>query len=457
MSSFSDLRQLLLVLGIPFFIFLASLLTFIRGRHHHHLPPGPPGIPILGNLLQLGPLPHRFLANLHKTYGPLVYLRLGSVHTVTTNDSEIFKEMMSTQDHIFASRYQRIAIKYFCYNGMDLVMGPYGDAWKRLRRIGVEHLLSNRQTLSFQRHRREEADCMVRFVMEKSLKGELVPLRDGYNRRCQKALERMEEVVNPVLEDHRARRKGNPDVEPSNFIDLLLSLQEKQGEDVLSDVMIKALILDLLGAGTDTTAVTNEWAMVQLLRHPHVMCKLQEELDNVVGKERALDEADLRNLPYLRCVTMEVLRLSQPGPFVAPRECLKATKVARYEIPANTMVIFNLFAHGRNPKVWPERTEEFVPERHMQNVQGKGFRMENGPGPEFHYTAFGGGRRRCAGASLAMIIVMLAVGRLLQSFNWAPPAGMSKDDIDLTEVFGLSTPLAAPLFAVATPRLSIDP
>lgn len=427
---------------------------------------------------------------------------------------------MTTQDQIFSSRYQRIAIKYFCYNGMDLVMGPYGDAWKRLRRIGVEHLLSNRQTLSFQHHRKEEADCMVRFVMEKSLKGELVPLRDvfksfslnnttrmlqgkrffglqdagpedtariaalsgdafelmgafnigdyipwlrwldlqGYNRRCQKALERMEEVVNPVLEDHRARRKGNPDVEPSNFIDLLLNLQETQGEDVLSDVMIKALILDLLGAGTDTTAVTNEWAMVQLLRHPHVACKLQEELDNVVGKERAVDEADLPNLPYLRCVMMEVLRLSQPGPFVAPRECLRATKVAGYEIPENTMVIFNLFAHGRNPKAWPERTEEFVPERHMQSVQGKkGFRMENGPGPDFHYTAFGGGRRRCAGASLAMIIVMLAVGRLLQSFNWAPPPGVSKDDMDLTEVFGLSTPLAAPLFAVATPRLSINP
>lgn len=211
---------------------------------------------------------------------------------------------------------------------------------------------------------------------------------------------------------------------------------------------------DMIVAGTDTTSVTNEWAMLHLLRHPHVMSKVQEEIDSVIGKERVLEEEDLVNLPYLRCVMTESLRLSLPAPFIPPRECVKATKVAGYDIPQGTLVLFNVFAQGRNPEAWPERTEEFWPERHMQNQ--KLIKIEHGAGPDFLYTAFGEGRRRCPGSSMALIILMLAVGRLLHSFNWAPPPGVEHDEIDKTEVFVLLMPVTLPLTLVTTRRLPLS-
>lgn len=142
------------------------------------LPPGPPRWPIVGNLLQLGPLPHKDLATLCTEYGPLVYLRLGNVDAITTDDPQVIQEILLRQDDVFASRPRTLAAVHLAYGCCDVALAPLGPNWKRLRRICMEHLLTTRRLESFADHRAREADHLVREVWSMSKAGEAVNLRE---------------------------------------------------------------------------------------------------------------------------------------------------------------------------------------------------------------------------------------------------------------------------------------
>jgi cytochrome P450 len=132
------------------------------------LPPGPPRWPIVGNLFQLGQLPHRDLASLCDKYGPLVYLKLGNIDAITTNDPDIIREILVSQDDIFASRPRTLAAVHLAYGCGDVALAPLGPHWKRMRRICMEHLLTTKRLESFSKHRQEEAQHLVKDVWAKT-------------------------------------------------------------------------------------------------------------------------------------------------------------------------------------------------------------------------------------------------------------------------------------------------
>lgn len=142
------------------------------------LPPGPPRWPIVGNLLQLSSLPHRDLASLCDKYGPLVYLRLGKVDAITTNDPDIIREILLRQDEVFASRPRTLAAIHLAYGCGDVALAPLGPHWKRMRRICMEHLLTTKRLESFAKHRVDEAQHLVRDVSARAENGKLVNLRE---------------------------------------------------------------------------------------------------------------------------------------------------------------------------------------------------------------------------------------------------------------------------------------
>ena len=133
--------------------------------HKNKLPPGPPRWPIVGNLLQLGQLPHRDLASLCDKYGPLVYLKLGKIDAITTNDPDIIREILLSQDDVFASRPHTFAAVHLAYGCGDVALAPLGPHWKRMRRICMEHLLTTKRLESFSNHRLDEAQHLVKDVM----------------------------------------------------------------------------------------------------------------------------------------------------------------------------------------------------------------------------------------------------------------------------------------------------
>lgn len=85
-----------------------------------------------------------------------------------------------------------------------------------------------------------------------------------------------------------------------DLVDILLAQPSESGDGNLDDDAIKAVLQDLLLAGTDNSSITTEWAISELLRHPDAMNKLRAELDNVVGTDRIVTESDVPNLPYLQ-------------------------------------------------------------------------------------------------------------------------------------------------------------
>lgn len=200
----------------------------------------------------------------------------------------------------------------------------------------------------------------------------------------------------------------------------------------------------MFAGGTDTSTVTMEWAMSELLRNPRIMKKLQAELDAVIGKERLVKETDVKNLPYLQAVIKETFRLHPVGPLLVPHESTSCCKVANYEIPAGTRLYVNTWAIGRDPNAW-ENPLEFDPERFMTgniDVTGQDFRL----------LPFGSGRRGCPGIPLGMVIVQFAMAALVHAFDWSLPPGTIPQAMDMTEAFGLTVPRASALFAIAAPR-----
>lgn len=212
------------------------------------------------------------------------------------------------------------------------------------------------------------------------------------------------------------------------------------------------MIQDMIAAATDTSAVTNEWAMTEVIKHPRVLAKVQEELDTVVGPNRLVSESDLVHLNYLRCVVRETFRMHPAGPFLIPHESLRATTIHGYDIPAKTRIFINTHGLGRNTKVW-DSVDEFRPERHWP-ADELASRVEISHGADFKILPFSAGKRKCPGAPLGVSLVLMGLARLFHCFDWAPPEGMEPGDIETDEVYGMTMPKARPLMAVARPRLA---
>ena len=188
------------------------------------------------------------------------------------------------------------------------------------------------------------------------------------------------------------------------------------------------------------------------MKHPHVLHKIQEELDTIVGPNRMVLESDLPHLNYLRCVVRETFRMHPAGPFLIPHESLRATTINGYHIPAKTRVFINTHGLGRNTKIW-DNVDEFRPERHWPS-NGNGTRVEISHGVDFKILPFSAGKRKCPGAPLGVTLVLMALARLFHCFDWEPPKGLSCGDVDTREVYGMTMPKAEPLIAIAKPRLA---
>ncbi|CAA0827068.1 Cytochrome P450 703A2 [Striga hermonthica] len=206
----------------------------------------------------------------------------------------------------------------------------------------------------------------------------------------------------------------------------------------------------MIAAATDTSAVTNEWAMAEVIKHPHVLRKAQQELDSVVGRDRMVQESDLAHLNYLRCIVRETFRMHPAGPFLIPHESTRSTTINGYYIPKRTRVFINTHGLGRNTNIW-DRVDVFEPERHLS---ADGSRVEISHGSDFKILPFSAGKRKCPGAPLGVTLVLMALARLLHAFDWSPPEGLRPQDIDTSEVYGMTMPKAQPLLALAKPRLA---
>lgn len=202
----------------------------------------------------------------------------------------------------------------------------------------------------------------------------------------------------------------------------------------------------MFAAGTDTTFITLDWAMTELLTHPKILQKVQSEVRNVVGEKQLVFETDLPHLHYMKAVIKEVYRLHPPAPVLLPRETMSEIMINGHKIPAKTRVFINAWAVGRDTECW-ENPDKFEPERFLNSEID--FR-----GQDFELIPFGAGRRSCPAITFGSATVEIGLAQLLHSFDWELPPGVRPDDLDMTEVFGITMHRKSPLLVVAKPYFS---
>ncbi|KAL6970976.1 hypothetical protein U1Q18_030655 [Sarracenia purpurea var. burkii] len=198
-------------------------------------------------------------------------------------------------------------------------------------------------------------------------------------------------------------------------------------------------------AGSETTTISIEWGITELLRNPTCMKNLQEEIDRVIGRNRKVEESDMDKLPYLQAVVKETLRLHPAVPLLVPRNTIEDTEFMGYLIPKDTQVFVNAWAIGRDPDTW-DNPLEFRPDRFLDsNIDYKG--------QHYDLIPFGSGRRFCIGFSLAHRVLHLVLATLAQSFEWELTAGLTPETMDMQERLGLTLKKKVPITAIPKKRV----
>nr|XP_043622568.1 desmethyl-deoxy-podophyllotoxin synthase-like [Erigeron canadensis] len=469
------------------FLFILMMIKHLKPSKTYHLtanlPPGPRKLPLVGNIFDVvGPLPHHTLRNLAQKYGPLMHLQLGENSTIVVSSAETAKEVMKTHDVNFANRPFLLAAHIISYKSTNIMFSPYGDYWRQLRRICNSELLSAKHVQSLKPIREQEVFHLIQTIFKQSgsqinlsehiyaltygittrsvfgkkikhqdalisLIDEAIGLSGGFNLtdlypsskvvalfsrlrpKLEKLHQRFDKMLDEIIGEHQEyeERKENPD---HLLVDVLLKLQEHGNLEIpLTMDNIKAIILDVLSAGSDTSSTVIEWAMSELLKTPSIMDKVQTEVREVFSKQTMVDETGIQSLVFLKAVIKETLRLHPPAPLMLPMENKEKCEITGYDIPKQTRVIVNIWAIGRDPKYWKD-PERFDPERFLDGSNSIDFR-----GVDFEYIPFGAGRRICPGISFGLANLELSLASLLYHFDWKL-ATMNGDHLDMIESFG---------------------
>nr|ABC59086.1 cytochrome P450 monooxygenase CYP98A37 [Medicago truncatula] len=495
-----------LFLTIPLSFIAIFLFYTLFQRLRFKLPPGPRPWPVVGNLYDIKPVRFRCFAEWAQSYGPIISVWFGSTLNVIVSNSKLAKEVLKENDQQLADRHRSRSAAKFSRDGQDLIWADYGPHYVKVRKVCTLELFSPKRIEALRPIREDEVTAMVESIFNDSTNSENLGkgilmrkyigavafnniTRLAFGKRFVNSEGVMDEqgvefkaiVANglklgaslamaehipwlrwmfpleeeafakhgarrdrlnrAIMEEHTQARQKSGGAK-QHFVDALLTLQEKYD---LSEDTIIGLLWDMITAGMDTTAISVEWAMAELIKNPRVQQKAQEELDKVIGFERVMTETDFSSLPYLQCVAKEALRLHPPTPLMLPHRANTNVKIGGYDIPKGSNVHVNVWAVARDPAVWKDATE-FRPERFLEeDVDMKGH--------DFRLLPFGAGRRVCPGAQLGINMVTSMLGHLLHHFCWAPPEGVNPAEIDMAENPGMVTYMRTPLQVVASPRL----
>ena len=168
------------VLAFSFVLASIHLLTSVLGRRNSgspRLPPGPRPFPIIGNILQLGNLPHQAAAKLSETYGPLMTLKLGSMTTIVISSPELAKEALQKHDRVFSGRTIPDTVRGVEYSKISIGLLPASSAqWKNLRKVSAMQIFAPLRLDSTQTIRITKVQELVDYVKEKCTSGEALDI-----------------------------------------------------------------------------------------------------------------------------------------------------------------------------------------------------------------------------------------------------------------------------------------
>ncbi|MFS7972559.1 putative cytochrome P450 [Helianthus anomalus] len=436
-------------------------------------------------------------------YGPIFTIKL--VHQVlVVSNGDIAMDCFTTNDKAFASRPKALAVELMAYNYALFSFASYGDYWRKLRKIIMLEVLSQRRVELLEHVRVSELRAFIKdiyeawvhikkcknsdmvkvemsqwfgnFVLnilvrinsgkrfshndEEGIRFQMVWLDvGGYKKAMIQTGKELDIFFEGWLKERKIEGGSTQKLEGNQvFIDVLIDILQGASKDEFpgldQDTVIKstcqALIhsisQQLLTAGLDTTAVTLTWALSLLLNNPKALETAKHEIDERVGNDRLVEESDIKNnLVYLDAVIKETLRLYPAGPLSVPHESIEDCIVGGYNISKGTRLLVKLRKMHRDPNVWSD-PNEFQPERFLKSKKDIDVK-----GKHFELLPFGSGRRMCPGVSFALQALRLTLASLIQQFTFKRP---SNEPVGMSENPGMTSGKATSLEVLLAPRLS---
>lgn len=409
-------------------------------------PPGPKGNWLTGNLPAFRRDRLGFLTECARTYGDVVAIRLGPRKMILVNHPDLVEEVLVTNNRHYIKHFALRLTENTLGNGL---LTSEGDFWRRQRRLAQpafhrERIAAHAELMVAFTERmlqtwqsgevRDVQEAMMRLTLEiiaktlfdADVSGEsaevsaametvlasftarvnsLVRLPYSFptpkNRRLARAVNRLDTIIFEII----ARRRASGG-ERGDLLSMLLSAQDEDNGERMTDRQLRDEAMTLFMAGHETTANTLTWAWYLLAQHPEAEARLHGELDQVLG-DRAPTLADLPRLAFTEHVITEALRV-YPTVWLLGREAIVPTVVGGYPVPVGTTVYMSQWVVHRDARFF-EDPESFRPERWQDGLMKRI--------PRYAYFPFGGGPRICIGNSFAMMESVLLLATIARRFR----------------------------------------
>ena len=410
-------------------------------------PPGPKGLPFLGNIVAFGRDQLGFFANCAKTYGDLVKLNFAGWPCLLVSDMTAIEKIL-VKDHRSFIKNELMWRHVRALFGKGLLTSE-GELWQRQRRltappfagqqllgyapdmVGLTQNMLNgwkdgqvldvhpqmmgltlriaakslfdttveQDIIDMDHALNDLVGEMERRFKRPFLIPDIIPLPGHL--RYRRAIRTVERVVNRMI----AERRMTGVEERTDFLSQLMAARDEAGKP-MSDALLRDEAITLLLAGHETTALALSWTLYMLGQHPDVETRLFAEIADVVG-DRPVTIDDLTHLRYTESVVTEAMRIYPPA-WVIGRESVAPFEIGGQRFPAETTIFISQWVLHRDPRYFDD-PEVFRPERWMGDLARTL--------PRFAYMPFGGGPRICIGQRFAMIEAMLALATIIQRFS----------------------------------------
>lgn len=480
------LELLALAVVVISVVLLYTVLSHVT--ENPKLPPGPMPLPVIGNMLQMGMSLHHGLTNLAKKYGKIFRLSVGIHRIVVVNTIDLAREALVKKSTDFAGRPRLYTADLISRGGKDIAFSDFSPTWKLQRKIAhsalkmfgqgikpieskvceeIDELIARFEAVEGRAHDPQDnivlavinIICAFVFGSRYDLENPDFHTILNYNQQfvqgfragnlvdyfpwlrhfpskglslIKQAVKDRDTILQKKFDEHKNTYQESVTRDLTDA--LIKAMRESQAEDPgkllpLSEDHVVLTMNDIFSAGLETTSTCVLWALAYLVRNPKVQQRIHQELDDVIGRERQPELADKPNLPYLDATILEVLRYSSLVPLLFPHSTTVDTSLNGYEIPKDTIVLFNVWAMHHDENEW-DRPFEFDPSRFL-DAEGKVIC----PGT-LSYLPFGAGRRVCLAESLGKIQLFLFISRLLHKFHFSVPNNVEEPELE--GIFGAS-------------------
>ncbi|XP_030632015.1 cytochrome P450 2C31 isoform X1 [Chanos chanos] len=491
-----EIFNTLLLAGLV--LLLVLVLRWRRNASGVRLPPGPFALPLVGNLPWMNKHePFQSFMKWSREYGPVLTVHMGPQRAVVLVGYDTVKEALVDQADDFTSRFQ-IPLFHRIVRGYGLGISN-GERWKQLRRFTLttlrdfgmgrkrmeawiqeesKHLLDSMsenkaapfdpmvflsravsnvicalvfgQRFSYDNHHFLDLLQIISEVLRVgstpsgqlyNIFPRLMEMLPGGHQTTFKNTERLRSFIMERIEEHKENL--NPE-DPRDFIDCFLIRLNQEKDNSNTEFHYDNLVatcLNLFLAGTETTSTTIRYALMLLIKYPHIQERMQKEIDTVIGQARSPLMEDRKSLPFTNAVLHEVQRYIDLVPLNVPHYATHNISFRGYTIPKDTVIIPMLHSVLRDENHW-QKPWSFNPE-HFLDKNGN-FKKD----PAF--LPFSAGKRSCVGESLARMEFFLFMVSLLQHFTFTCPGG--PESLDASPAVSSFAKLPRRYELIATPR-----